>query len=148
MQNKLGHTPLIVASMMGQREIADHLIEHGAKINPQDGEGKSALIHAVKNQHDELAMHLIELGAEINVKDKEGWFSLMYAVKAENLDIVQLLVAYGSCVHLRNSDGQTIFEICSNKFLSSPLYHELVRILAVPHQYQSSQKSFFSSRCY
>ena len=66
--------------------------------------------------------------AEINVQDKEGWFPLMHASRAENLDMVQLLVAYGASVHLRNSDGQTIFEICSNEFLSSPLYHELVRI--------------------
>ena len=85
-------------------------------------------MHAVSNGFTDLACYLVELGAEINLQDNNGWSPLMYAVSAEDLDTVQLLVAYGASVHLKTNDKKSIFQICCQELINTPLFQELVSV--------------------
>ena len=42
-----GFTPLVIASMMHYKEIAEFLLSHGASTNIQDKNGKMAIHHAI-----------------------------------------------------------------------------------------------------
>jgi len=78
-------TALIEAVANNQKEFAQFLIKHGAKVNLQDVYGKSALIHALlKNAHFEIITILITAGADPELKDNNGKTAYDYAMGWEN----------------------------------------------------------------
>ena len=59
------------------------LIENGANINVQDGDGYTALIWAAKNSHTEARKALLEKGDDLNVRDAAGTTKLMRAAQEQ-----------------------------------------------------------------
>ena len=58
-----GWTPLMVAAMVGNVEMIQLLIEHGANINTETSGHQNALTYAMESGHDEAARLLREAGA-------------------------------------------------------------------------------------
>ena len=56
------------------------LLKKGAKINAQDKEGKTALMHAVENGNLTNIRFLLDNGADVNIKDKEHETALTLAM--------------------------------------------------------------------
>ncbi len=59
-----GYTPLHLASMVGNKELARFLIDNGADVNARDFEGYSPLVRANANGNDEIAKMLTDKGAK------------------------------------------------------------------------------------
>lgn len=59
-----GYTPLHLASMVGNTEIAKFLLDNGADVNARDAEGYSPLVRAKANGNDEIAKMLTDHGAK------------------------------------------------------------------------------------
>lgn len=57
-------TPLMVASLNRNSEIAKHLIENGADVNAKGKDGKTALKLAQASKHTEVVKYLISQGAK------------------------------------------------------------------------------------
>ncbi|KAI9312000.1 hypothetical protein BX666DRAFT_1866827 [Dichotomocladium elegans] len=68
-----GATPLIYAACFGKIEIAQALLEAGAKTNVQDsGTGWSALMWATTNKHESIVKILVDHGASAQTRSAKG----------------------------------------------------------------------------
>jgi ankyrin repeat protein len=82
--NPSGWTPLMrVASINGNKNIAEVLIKEGADVNLLDKENKSALMIAVINGNQPLVETLIENGADLYIKNEYGKTPFEMAVSME-----------------------------------------------------------------
>ncbi|KAI9264086.1 hypothetical protein BDA99DRAFT_604556 [Phascolomyces articulosus] len=85
-----GATPLIYAACFGKVEIAQLLLEAGAKTDIQDSSGWSALMWATTNNHDNLVKVLLDHGASSNTRSAKGR-TVYDFVNTENQKIVEIL---------------------------------------------------------
>lgn len=89
-----GFTPLVLATYLGNREIAKLLIERGADLNYQDPMmGMTALMGVSFKGQAALAQLLLEKGADAHLKTKNGETALDFAKKSGVAEIVRLLEA-------------------------------------------------------
>ena len=84
-QNKAGHTALILAVIERRIKHFRILLDSGASVNVQDNEGKTALMHAVINKRSYYEFKVVELLLDykplVSMQDKEGENALKYAEK-------------------------------------------------------------------
>ncbi|MBN2130683.1 MAG: ankyrin repeat domain-containing protein [Sedimentisphaerales bacterium] len=67
-----GGTPLIVAAIFGQTEVAKLLIERGANVNVGSSDGATALHAAAFFCHTEIVKLLLDRGAQVNAENIRG----------------------------------------------------------------------------
>ena len=102
----LNRSPLEAAIFFGKYEMAELLIEKGAKVNANS---EVDLVTIIQKNRTELASLLFKKGANVNAKDESGFSPLIEAIKKGNIEIVKLLIDYN--VDLNQYD----------EFLSCPL---------------------------
>ncbi|KAI7886972.1 hypothetical protein K492DRAFT_139946 [Lichtheimia hyalospora FSU 10163] len=85
-----GTTPLIYAACFGKVEIAQALLDAGAKTDVQDSFGWSALMWATNNNQDALVKVLLENGASSHTKSAKGR-TVFDFVNTDNQKIVEIL---------------------------------------------------------
>lgn len=116
-----GWTAAMYAARQNAAQAMAALIELGANLNEQDGDGTTALSLAIMNQHYDLAAALLEAGADPKVADRTGSDALFGAVgmvtfrsdigrpprpsfdKLHAIDIVRLALAHGADPNARLS---------------------------------------------
>lgn len=84
-------TPLIVAAGLGNIEIATALLDHGADIDQQDHNRRTALHAAAQGGHVDMARLLLERGIRRNVMDKEKREALSYAQQFALKELIDVL---------------------------------------------------------
>ena len=72
-------TPLILASLHGQKEIVRYLLEKGADLNATDNEGSNVLHNAAASGHEDIIALLLSKGTDVNAKDNRGMTALHFA---------------------------------------------------------------------
>ncbi|KAI9489635.1 hypothetical protein BDB00DRAFT_842351 [Zychaea mexicana] len=85
-----GTTPLIYAACFGKMDIAQALLEAGAKTDVQDSYGWSALMWATNNSHEAIVKVLLESGASSHTKSAKGR-TVFDFVNTDNQKIVEIL---------------------------------------------------------
>ncbi|MCE5263423.1 MAG: ankyrin repeat domain-containing protein [Deltaproteobacteria bacterium] len=100
-------TPLIEAASKGQPQMAQKLIQEGARIDEADQHGWTPLFYAVYHGQTETARILIDRGARVNIPDPQGWTPLMYATGYGYPEIAGMLIRSGADVNARNLYGET-----------------------------------------
>lgn len=70
--NKLGRTPLILASIAGYIGSVEELLHASAKVDVRDAEGCTALARAVLNRRPRTVALLIANGANVHIQDNKG----------------------------------------------------------------------------
>ena len=125
-------TPLMIAAKMGCINAVTFLMEHGAIVDLQDKDGKTALHYAVhgcdttrdvsrclgtqnplmtpvEKGHVSVATFLIEHGANVNLQDKYGRSALHHAVHGSDasLEILKCLIEIGADVNARTKIKRT-----------------------------------------
>ena len=63
--------PLVTASRMGLLEAAALLVTHGASMEARDGQGRTALWHAVREEQDSIVEMLIHAGAKVYYENED-----------------------------------------------------------------------------
>jgi len=71
-QNQLGITALMNASMIGNTEIVKFLIDSGADIESTNIYNETPILFPIAYRHTEVVQLLLEAGASLNVKDQNG----------------------------------------------------------------------------
>jgi ankyrin repeat protein len=96
--NEVGErfTPLMGAGLMGDREMAKLLLDHGANVEATNRLGDTALKLSAKKPYPDIVKLLIERGANVNAKGPNGHTALIYAAYNGHMENVKLLLAAGA----------------------------------------------------
>jgi len=100
-------TPLFVALLDGNLEMAKVLIQHGADVNCRDKFGWTPLMLASQFGYRDIAELLLDHGADVNAKKEDLWTALHLASSNGHLEIVKDLLDRDADIHARNIDGHT-----------------------------------------
>ena len=133
--SETGHTALMIANWVGDKEIAELLIRAGADVHAKQNGGWTALIYASwrsprgffvsfwrglvgekTNADEEIAYQerqkgiivelLIAAGANVNAKANDGATALMVASLSGHKEIVGILIRAGAEVNATTYDGE------------------------------------------
>ena len=103
-----GATALAWAIHLGQRSMAEALLDAGAKANTVDEYGETPLTLAAANGESALVTRLVKAGAKPNTTRWNGETALMIAAGAGSVDTVRQLVLHGADVNAADPRrGQT-----------------------------------------
>ena len=108
-KDKVGSTPLNVASYNGHVDIVKILIDNGADVNPKRNDGFTPLHYATVKGHVDVARVLIDNGANVNAMNSSGWTPLGIAKFRNEDSIVELL---------ENAGAQDVKAECSRRVIT------------------------------
>ena len=113
-RNGNGVSPLLVACLYGNSEIASMLLSAGALIDRAGSGGITALSVACQDGHAETISTLLAAGASVNQADRRGYTALFRASVGGHTDIVAALLAAGASVNqAAHITGYTpLFAVC------------------------------------
>jgi ankyrin repeat protein len=110
---------LLVAIRNGDSPQVQKLLGAGADANIADGDGTSALMHAVIESDVNVMKLLIEGGANVNARNALDSTALMYA--ATNVAKTRLLLEAGADVKVKGKGGATPMSVAVTTFGSTPV---------------------------
>jgi len=99
--------PLIVATSLGQLDSVNDLLKHGAHVNLQDSDSKTALHHAASRGHNSVMRELLDSKADVNARDNVGETPLHDAAGNGHLIAVKTCLSYGADVNRVDNDNKT-----------------------------------------
>jgi len=86
-------TPLTLAYEVGNKELANLLLSHGAEVNVSGGNSEMSLFHlAIKKCDTEMINTLIARHADITVKQENNQTPFDYAIDYASKEIFELLI--------------------------------------------------------
>jgi ankyrin repeat protein len=111
-QNRLGETPLMLAAINNQLDLARVLISRGADVNR---EGWTPLHYAASKGHREMMRLLMENDAYIDSESSNGTTPLMMAAFSNSPLAVKLLLEEGADPTLVNHANASALDIALSK---------------------------------
>lgn len=112
-ENHSNITPLFLAVGNGNLEIAERLLNFGAKTNVRNDEKQTPLMRLDEDASPELVRLLIKHGAKVNLIDEEGNTALMHAVEYAKPEVLQELISNGARVNVQNEEGETALTLAA-----------------------------------
>lgn len=106
-QSSLGHKALVFAASRGQGTAVKVLVERGAKLEPNEGSGRTPLIEAASEGHKNTVELLVEKGANIEARDNEERTALIAAALRGKNEVVQVLLDKAANTEARDKEGYT-----------------------------------------
>jgi len=112
----LGYPNLFNASMYGYERAVQALLDAGATVNVDNGQGYIALMQAAVFGHGVVVEMLLKHGADVNkVTDGSGYAALYFSSQNGHLDCVTHLLNYGADINKADSQGHTpLYIACQN----------------------------------
>jgi hypothetical protein len=105
--NLKGESPLMLAALKGQQDLAAQLIKRGADVNKT---GWTALHYAASSAQLAIISLLIEHSAYIAAESPNGTTPLMMAAMYGSPEAVKLLLQEGADPQLKNQQGLTALQ--------------------------------------
>lgn len=107
------HSAVHSAVLRGNRRSVRFLLDHGANVNKQDSEGRTALHFA---RVPEIAEILLKTGANIHVRDRDGMTPFLFGVsRGFPSEVLRAFVAAGADPTAIDKEGRTagqlVFEL-------------------------------------
>jgi len=125
-----GGPELLTEIHSGNHARVQKLLQGGADANAVDGDGTTALMHAVVESDAAMVKLLVDAGASVNTPNEAGSTALMYA--STNLAKTQILVSARADPNVRNKRGATPMTVAVTGYGSTPILKLLVSKGAVP----------------
>lgn len=135
-------TPLILATLKGNRNIVKWLVEKGANINARNWQGHSPLQYACSKGWKDIVVYLLDKGADINVKDNRGDTSIHRLASLGRTEILNIFLNSKDKPKLDtpNAEGNTALHIaCEDDETACALL--LVEHKADPHAENKEKKT-------
>jgi len=120
MENLGGYSALLFAARQGEVEIARLLLNAGADIDSQAGNGTSPLVVAAHSGHSALAQMLLEEGADANSLGA-GYTALHAAILRGDLETVEALLDHGADPDQRLLKANPVQRASEDWALKTPL---------------------------
>ncbi len=109
-----GQTPIHLAVILGEKYIAEYLLEQGAQPNAKDSSGATALHEAVRYGYADIVKELISYGADVNTQDTLGKTPLLIITPEDTqFEIYEALLSNGADINATDSFGDTALHIAS-----------------------------------
>jgi uncharacterized protein len=104
-----GFTALHYAAFFGKAEVANVLIEAGAKVDAytQNAFANQPLHAAAAGRHLEVCRILLAAGADVNATQHGGYTPLHEAAQSGDVELAELFLSAGADPSARQDDGQT-----------------------------------------
>ena len=102
--NLQGESPLMLAALKGELQLATQLVKKGADVNKT---GWTPLHYAASNGHISVVKLLLENYAYIDAESPNGTTPLMMASMYGSPETVKLLLDEGADASLKNQQGMT-----------------------------------------
>jgi ankyrin repeat protein len=110
-----GHSALMLAATVGDREIFELLLAAGADpYLRHSGSGPTALDEAAGMGQSEIVEVWLQRGLDVRLADSVGNTPLM-AAAAGHVELVRRLLAAGADVHARTVDGITAYSVARHE---------------------------------
>lgn len=106
-RDRIGRTPLMIASSRGHSAVVGLLLTSKADVNATTESRTGALHIASEKGHSHVVQQLLSHGAHANVRDHQGCTALWRAVFEGSYDVVCLLVNNGADVNVARDSGVT-----------------------------------------
>jgi uncharacterized protein len=107
-QSDRGETPLILATLAGQKEVVELLIEQGAAIDGRNIGGFTPLHAAAYAGDAAIAELLIAKGADVNdAQNKAGVTPLFPAIEEDHKEVAEVLITQGADLGSKERAGYT-----------------------------------------
>jgi ankyrin repeat protein len=101
-----GSTPLHVAAKCGRSDIAQLLVETGARVDEVDPSGRTALQFACEHGDSATVRYLVtSVAANVRIADKSGKTALHYACTQGGYSCVRILLTSGADSDVVDEDG-------------------------------------------
>ena len=115
-KDAVGRTPLHIAAVKGDIDVAMFLIETGADVNVTDADGNTPLIFIIHKTGDlKMSKRLLEKGAAVNTQNHTGETALMYAAWRGHANIVRLLLENRADATLKNRQNDTALTLAQSQ---------------------------------
>ena len=113
------YSALMLASVRGDVDTVNVLLQAGAKVNAKDSHDRTALIMASQEGHADVVEVLLGAGADANMKSKAGMTALLATAKyGSGPDVARVLIENGAKVNAKDGNwfsGKTVLEIAEEK---------------------------------
>ncbi len=113
--SKAGIAPLHIAVKLRQPDTVKLLVENGADVDVQDGNGQTPLHYAIAQNLRETAIYLIIHEADMDIMNNFGITPLHQAAYTGDTKLVQFMLDNGASVDLRNQNGHTACQMAFAK---------------------------------
>jgi cytohesin len=101
-----GYTPLIIAFLNHNYEIASYLLKSKANINAKNNAGQSPALIATMQNDTELLSLALQYNADVLLGDANGLTPLSYAVFFDNYEIIGQIIEYNkSAINAVDKNG-------------------------------------------
>jgi len=110
-KDKFYKTPLMMACLEGNLQMARYLVSHGANVNEMDSFKWTALHFACHSGQKDLVELLINNGAQMDTQSINGGTPIMRAIESSKCDVVQFMIDNGAKIQLENKKGSTALDI-------------------------------------
>jgi ankyrin repeat protein len=107
-----GKQALHFATLSGNVELVEFILQHGGNVNAQDVDGLTAVHYAATTGNVSVLALLARFGAFVNTQDHQGETALFYAVREGQVNALKLLLQVGANPALQNEDEETVIELC------------------------------------
>jgi len=107
-----GQTPLHAAVFMGNENMVNMLLGHGADVRAVNKHGETVLHYAARSKEEvpSITKLLLTKGVRVNATDDEGKTALHYLVESghsSNMDTGEILLSSGADINANDNDGKT-----------------------------------------
>ena len=103
-------TPLSEASLQGNFEVLELLLEVGAEICTRDCKGATALHYAAFQGHADVAQLLIDNRANVSATASDGKTPLHFAANQGREKVLMLLLHHGAQLSATDNTGRTVIQ--------------------------------------
>nr|DBA14988.1 TPA: hypothetical protein GDO54_004256 [Pyxicephalus adspersus] len=100
--DKLGFTPLMVASQKGYLRLVELLVERGADVHQTNGSGKNSVMLACFSGHLDVVKYLRKQGVSWESRDKCGCTAMHWAADGGHVKVIQWMINDGCEVDARD----------------------------------------------
>jgi ankyrin repeat protein len=110
-----GWSILMQVSRAGRPDVAEILIENGAKVNFKGKDGASALTIAAEHGNAEVTQILLAKGGDVNIHNDHGNTPLMYSAQYGHPAVTKLLLDSGADIRMKDADGDSALALAKLK---------------------------------